>query len=86
MLQTQTVKERTFRLLKTLMGDMLNAFRIKFPNTNVISAVRGITYFDDINFDTEINLMKGIFKWKTIEKRLNEMVKYSDRVFPEIVF
>jgi len=75
-----------FLSTKMSLADMLNAFRIKFPNTNVISAVRGITYFDDINFDTEINLISGKFKWKTVEKRLNEMVKYSDRIFPEIVF
>jgi len=66
--------------------DMLKAFEKKFPKTSVMTAARGITFFEDIDFSTEIDLMKGTFKWKTVEKRLNEMVKYSDRVFPEIVF
>jgi len=68
------------------LEDMLNAFRIKFPNTNIMSAVRGITYYDDIDFSSEIDLTTGTFKWKVIEKRLKEMIKYSYRIFPEPVF
>ena len=68
------------------LQDMLKAFEKKFPNTSVMTAVRGITFFDDIDFSGKIDLMSGKFKWKTVEKRLNEMVKYSDRIFPEIVF
>ena len=68
------------------LEDMLNAFRIKYPNTNVISAVRGLTYYDDINFSTGIDLTEGAFKWKPIEKRLKEMIRYSDRIFPRLVF
>jgi len=74
--------------LSTIMSldDMLNAFRIKFPNTNIMSAVRGITYYDDIDFSADIDLIDGNFKWKTVEKRLKDMIKYSDRIFPRMVF
>ena len=65
---------------------MLNAFEKKFPNTSIMSAVRGITYFEDIDFSVEIALTDGNFKWKAIEKRLKEMIKYSDRIFPQIKF
>ena len=68
------------------LQEMLKAFEKKFPNTSVMTAVRGITYFDDIDFSGKIDLMSGKFKWKTVKKCLNEMVKYSDKVFPEIVF
>ena len=66
--------------------DMLKAFEKKFPKTSVMTAARGITFFDDIDFSSDINLMEGKFKWKPVEKRLNEMIKYSDRIFPEIDF
>ncbi|MCL2074575.1 MAG: nucleotidyl transferase AbiEii/AbiGii toxin family protein [Marinilabiliaceae bacterium] len=41
-----------FLSTKMSLENMLEAFRIKYPNTSVMTAVRGITYFDDINFDT----------------------------------
>jgi hypothetical protein len=47
MLQTQTIKEETFGILKTLMRDE---------------------------------------KLNKIEKRLKEMIKYSDRIFSKMVF
>jgi len=68
------------------LDNMLNAFRIKFPNTNVISAVKGLTYFDDIDFSAEVNLINGVFKWKKIEKRLFEMIKNPEKIFPQMDF
>ena len=55
---------------------MLNSFEVKYPNTNKISALKGLTYFDDIDFSVAIELTEGAYKWKKIEKRLNEMLKY----------
>ena len=75
-----------FMSAKMSFEHMLSAFEKKFPNTSVMSAVRGITYFDDIDFTVEISLTNGNFRWKAIEKRLKEMIKYSDRIFPQIKF
>ena len=63
------------------LDEMLNAFRLKFPKTNVMSAVRGLSYYDDINFFVEIDLIDGVFKWKLIEKRLKEMINYPNKRF-----
>jgi len=68
------------------LEDMLNAFGKKYPNTSIMSAVRGLTYYDDVDFSGTIDLMDGTFKWKTIEKRLKEMITYTDRVFPQMIF
>ena len=68
------------------LENMLKAFEKKFPKTSVMTAIRGITYFDDIDFSAEIDLLEGTFKWKPIEKRLKEMIKYSDRIFSKMVF
>lgn len=70
-----------FLSTKLSLQDMLNAFKIKFPNTNIMSAVRGLTYYNDINFSVSIDLINGTFKWKEIEKRLIEMIKYPDKKF-----
>jgi hypothetical protein len=68
------------------LEDMLTAFGKKFPKTSVMSAVRGLTYFDDIDFSAEIDLMDGKLKWKKVEKRLIEMIKNPEKIFSAMDF
>ena len=68
------------------LEEMLNAFEKKFPKTSVITAVRGLTYYDDIDFSVEVDLMEGTFKWKIVEKRLKEMIRYPEKIFPKMIF
>jgi predicted nucleotidyltransferase component of viral defense system len=63
------------------LQEMIDVFGKKYPNTNKISAVKGLTYFNDIEFASKIELINGTFKWKGIEKRIHEMVKYPDKIF-----
>jgi hypothetical protein len=70
-----------FLSTKMSLTDMLNAFKIKFPRTDIITALKSITYFGDIDFSTKIELVEGIFNWKPIEKRLNEMIKFPNKIF-----
>jgi hypothetical protein len=70
-----------FLSIKMSLNDMLNAFEVKYPRTNKISAVKGLTYFDDIDFSSKIELTTGVFKWESIMKRLLEMIKYPQKVF-----
>jgi len=70
-----------FLSAKMSLNDMLNSFEVKYPNTNKILALKGLTYFEDIDFSVTIELTEGVYKWKKIEKRLNEMLKSPDKVF-----
>ena len=70
-----------FQSTKISLNEMLDVFEIKYHKTNKISAVKGLTYFDDIDFSAKIELISGQFKWKSIEKRLIEMIKYPQKVF-----
>ena len=72
----------TFLSTKMSLTDMLNAFEIKYPKTNKMSAVKGLTYFDDIDFSVEIELTnKGAYTWKETAKRINEMIKFPNKIF-----
>ncbi|MDR1880921.1 MAG: nucleotidyl transferase AbiEii/AbiGii toxin family protein [Tannerellaceae bacterium] len=62
-------------------NDMLGAFEIKYPNTNKYTAIKGLTYFDDIDFSVKVEMIGGKYRWKEIEKRLLSMVDYPDKVF-----
>ena len=75
-----------FLSTKISLEGMLNAFEKKYPKTSVMSAVRGLTFFDEIDFSTEIELIDGTFKWKVIEKRLKEMIRYPDKIFQQMIF
>jgi hypothetical protein len=63
------------------LNDMLNAFSVKYPNTNRISALKGLIYFNDIDFSTRIELIDATYRWKPIESRLLDMERYPDKIF-----
>ena len=66
------------------LNQMLAAYAQKYKNANALHAVRGLAYFDDINFDVAIDLINNTFSWKKIEKRIREMIKYENKVFETI--
>ena len=47
---------------------MLNSFEVKYPNTNKISGLKELIYFDDIDFYVVIEFTTGVYKWKKTEK------------------
>jgi hypothetical protein len=47
---------------KMTLNDMLTVFAQKFPKTDIMSAVRGLTYFEDIDFSVKVVLTDGVFK------------------------
>jgi hypothetical protein len=63
------------------LNTMLEAFDIKYPNTNRITAVKGLNYFDDIDFTVKIEMMAGEYEWEMIVRRLQEMIKEPDKIF-----
>jgi len=66
------------------LNQMLEAYAEKYKASNALHAMRGLAYFDDINFDVSIDLINSPFNWKKIEKRIRAMIKYEDRVFDAV--
>ena len=46
--------------------------------------LKGLTFFQDIQFEEPVQLFTGKFKWKKVEKRLHEMVIKTNNVFPPL--
>ena len=63
------------------LNQMLEAYAQKYKGANALHALRGLAYFDDINFDVSIDLIDTPFNWKKIEKRIQSMIRYETRVF-----
>ena len=66
------------------LSEMLDAYEIKFPNSNKIRPLKGLTYFQDINFKEPIQMTNGSFNWDKIEKRLFDMTEKTNTIFPKL--
>jgi hypothetical protein len=52
---------------------------------NPVIALKSVVFFEDINFDEPIKMAgETKFQWKKIERRLTDMVKSSDEVYPQM--
>ena len=63
---------------------MLKAYQQKYKNSNPIRPLKGLTYFEDINFHEPIQMIKGKYDWGKIEKRLHMMIKREHDTFGSI--
>jgi hypothetical protein len=67
---------------KMSLVEMVDMFATKYKNTSPIRAIKGLSYFDDIDFKEQIDLCNGKkFDWKKIEQRIREMIKFENKVF-----
>ncbi len=69
---------------KLSLFEMLKVYQQKYPGANPISAVKGLSYYNDINFKESIQMMDGVYKWDRVEKRLNNMIKNNKTVFLDL--
>jgi hypothetical protein len=68
--------------MKMSLKEMIDCFVAKYPNTSPFQALKGLAYFNEINFEAKIDLCNGKkFEWKKIEKRISEMFKYETKIF-----
>jgi hypothetical protein len=40
-----------YLLEKMCLKEMLSAFQIKYPQSDILMVIKGLSYFEDINFD-----------------------------------
>jgi hypothetical protein len=70
-----------FLSTKMSLNSMLDAFRRKFPRTNIVGVTKSLLYYDDIDFSAEIDLIAGKYNWKDIAKRLQAMFDKPNTLF-----
>ncbi len=63
------------------LDEMLNFYITKFPQVNILMPIKALTFFDEIDFNESVIMTTNKFNWNKIDKRLNEMVRNSDKVF-----
>jgi uncharacterized protein YlbG (UPF0298 family) len=97
MLQTQTIAMKlgaignsgkrlkdfvdiTYLSTKMSLSEMLISYENKYDVT-AIHALRGLSYFDEIDFNVKIELINTRFNWSKIEKRIMAMIRQEDKIF-----
>jgi len=66
------------------LNEIINAFLIKYPNSNPILALKALLFFNDINFNVEIALINGQLNWVKVKNRIEMMCKNPDKIFSPI--
>ncbi|MDE5703931.1 MAG: nucleotidyl transferase AbiEii/AbiGii toxin family protein [Bacteroidales bacterium] len=61
--------------------EMLEFYTQKFQGVNTISPLKALTYFNDIDFNENVVMLNGDFKWDLIEKRLFDMVTNETKTY-----
>jgi len=63
------------------LQDYLHAYQIKYPHSNSIIPLKGVTWFEDIDFEIEKPMLKRKISFDQVKKRLLEATKYPEKVF-----
>jgi hypothetical protein len=71
---------------KISLSDMLQAYRLKYRNSNPVRPLKGLTYYEDINFNEPILLTEGSFSWDIVRQRLHQMINREHDLFGPLVF
>ncbi len=72
-------------LLETMpLQSMLDAYAQKYPNSNLMIPLKGVIYFDDIDFNLDPPILNKEIKIEDLQARLIEAVSQPDRIFNSI--
>ncbi|HRD80225.1 MAG TPA: nucleotidyl transferase AbiEii/AbiGii toxin family protein [Saprospiraceae bacterium] len=63
------------------LRSLLDAYQIKYPNSNPIIPLKAITWFEDIDFEIEKPLLKRSVRFEAVKSRLLQAATLPDKVF-----
>jgi hypothetical protein len=66
------------------LQQMLDFFEAKYPHNNSMMAFKSLNWFDDINFDVDIQYVNKKMSWETIHSRIIKMIHQPQVKFPEL--
>ena len=63
------------------ISDMLGFFEKKYPSTNVLIALKAVSYFGDIDETADPPKLVNPLSAEKIERRINEAVMHTHKIF-----
>lgn len=66
------------------LSEMLHAYEMKFRNSNSLRAIKGLSYYDDINYNESIQIINGSYEWGKIRDRIYDMQNNPDKIYSSL--
>ena len=66
---------------KLTLADMVDAYVEKYASRNPTMVVKALDYYQDINFDENVEMLGGHYSWENIKSRLCQMTLYPHKLF-----
>ena len=66
------------------LSRMIDAYEEKYATRNPAIVIKALDYYNDINFNEPIEMLKEKYKWEDIKKRLGEMTLNPDKLFDKV--
>ena len=66
---------------KYSLNEMLKFYQAKYSDANVITPVKSLIYFDDINLEEPVLMINDTFNWEKTAKRLEKMTEEPNKIF-----
>lgn len=66
------------------LSEMLHAYETKFRNSNSLRAIKGLSYYDDINYNESIQIINGSYEWERIRDRICDMQNNPDKIYSSL--
>ncbi len=63
------------------LQQMLQFYETKYPLNNSMMAIKSLNWFDDINFDVDIQYTNNSISWTLIKSRIIEMIQQPQQLF-----
>ena len=63
------------------LQDLVSAYEIKYPNSSKMIPLKGVTWFEDIDFELEKPMLKKKASFKSVENRLLAATQFPKKVF-----
>lgn len=73
-----------FLLSYLSLNQMIVAYSKKYSYANQIIVLKALLFYEDIDFNVELDLMNRKFKWEKFKKRIEDACKHPDKVFPAL--
>lgn len=66
------------------LNQMIKAYKIKYNSSDEIIILKAIMFFDDIDFNVEIDLAEKKFNWKETAKQIEKIYKFPEKIFTDV--
>jgi len=66
------------------LSDMLDAYQEKYASRNPTMVIKALDYYQDINFDENIEMLGGHYSWENVKSRLSQMTLYPHKLFGQV--